>query len=95
MAAASWHADWVQKGIGYTAADNAPSSGSMTGPAQELADSSPDQLHTRDVCGACGRAAFGPVLPLEPDAGGIRHRPGVPLYTSLGPLSEQLIRETV
>ena len=73
------------KGIGYTMADNAFVRIDDWTRAQELADSlSPDQLHrTLDRYAAqccpvsrCVRT----VLPLEPDAGGIRHRPGVPLH---------------
>ncbi len=33
--------------------------------------------------------------PLEPDAGGIRHRLGVRSAATLGPLYEQLVRESV
>ena len=71
-------------GIGYTMADNAFVRIDDWSRAQELADRfSPDQLHrTLDryaerCCPVIRRVRT--VLSLEPDAGGIRHRSGIPL----------------
>ena len=67
--------------------------------AQELADFlSPDQLHRaldRYAAQCCRCLTRSGDLPLEPDAGGIRHRWRSRSTTSLGPLYEQLIREFV
>ena len=73
------------KGIGYTMADNAFVRIDDWARAQELADS-PLARPTAPRAGSLCRAAppgvrrVRAVLPLEPDAGGICHRPGVPLH---------------
>jgi hypothetical protein len=62
--------------LGYSMADNAVLRIDNLGRAQELADTfSPEQLHR-----ILDHHAVRAVLPLEPDAGGIRHRPGVPVH---------------
>ena len=72
-------------GIGYTMADNAFVRIDDWPRAQALADSlSPEQLHRAldryATLLLSGRRGVRAGLPLEPDAGGIRHRPGVPLH---------------
>ena len=78
------------KGIGYTMADNAFVRIDDWARAQALADTlSPDQLHrTLDRYASAvlpGIRCVRAVLSLEPDAGGIRHRPGVPLHRHARP----------
>src|SRR5450755_390274 len=81
----SWLArQLAQEGIGFTAADNAFVRIGDWQRAQDLADGfSPDLLHRvldRYAAQCCPVLdVFGQSLPLEPDAGGICHRPGVPL----------------
>ena len=78
------------QGIGYTMADNAFVRIDDWGRAQQLADSAlprsiapyPGSLRRAVLPGIGGIRA---VLPLEPDAGGIRHRPGVPLHRHARP----------
>ena len=72
------------KGIGYTMADNAFVRIDDWPRAQELADAlvaRPVAPRAGSLCRAVlpGVRRVRAVLPLEPDAGGIRHRPGVPL----------------
>src|ERR1700723_1814779 len=73
------------KGIGYTMADNAFVHIDDWALAQALADTlSPDQLHrtldryARLYCPVSD--VFGQSYHWKPDAGGIRHRSGVPLH---------------
>ena len=78
------------EGIGYTMADNAFVRIDDWGRAQELADTPLARSvapHPGSLCRAVlpGVGRVRAVLPLEPDAGGIRHRPGVPLHRHARP----------
>ena len=78
------------QGIGYTMADNAFVRIDDWSRAQALADSSltrPTAPHAGPLCCAMlpGVRCIRAVLPLEPDAGGICHRPGIPLHCHARP----------
>jgi hypothetical protein len=74
-------------GVGYTMADNAFARIADWALAQALADTlSPDQLHRNlDQYAKPGIRCVRAVLSTEPDAGGIRHRSGVPLHRHARP----------